>query len=174
MRALLAGVLLLLAACAAAPPRDARAARLDALFAGLRAAPDEAAARALEARIWALWLQTGDPAIDAPMARATAAMRAADFEGALAILEALSRSHPDYPEAWNQQATIHFALGRYEESLAAIARTLALEPRHFGALAGRGLIRLRQGDSALANRNFLEALKIDPFLRERALVQGGT
>jgi len=50
-----------------------------------------------------------------------------------------------------------------------IAKTLQLEPRHFGSLAGRAVIRLRQLKSALARQSIVEAMKYPPFLRERHL-----
>lgn len=77
---------------------------------------------------------------------------------------------PTFPEAWNQRATIHFLRGDYAQSLADVATTLELEPRHFGALAGRGIIRLRQGKSALAIQSIKAALAFHPFLRERTLI----
>jgi hypothetical protein len=44
---------------------------------------------------------------------------------------------------------------------------LALEPRHFGAIAGIGLIRIAKGEMREALAAFRRALAINPFLRER-------
>jgi hypothetical protein len=63
---------------------------------------------------------------------------------------------------------VRFHQQKYEASLEDIAETLVLEPRHFGALAGRAVIRLYQSKSALARQNIIEASKIHPYLKERA------
>ena len=95
-----------------------------------------------------------------------------DFNGAIEMLNRVIERAPDYPEAWNQRATVYFFQQEYEKSLEDVARTLELEPRHFGALAGRALIRLSQFKPALARQNVIEALKIHPYLPERKLFPG--
>src|SRR5262250_1215799 len=49
---------------------------LDFLFGALKAAPDEASARHVEARIWALWMQTPSDTAALLMSRAKQAMDA--------------------------------------------------------------------------------------------------
>jgi tetratricopeptide (TPR) repeat protein len=58
-------------------------------------------------------------------------------------------------------------MGEHDRSLADIDRVLALEPRHFGAIAGIGLIRIAKGEMREALAAFRRALAINPFLRER-------
>ena len=69
---------------------------------------------------------------------------------------------PELSEAWNKRATLYFMMGRYEESLADIDRVLDLEPRHFGALAGRGMIYRKQENYGAALEAFRRALAINP------------
>jgi Flp pilus assembly protein TadD len=74
---------------------------------------------------------------------------------------------PDWAEGWNKRATVYFMRGDHASSLADIDRVLALEPRHFGALAGQGLIRMAQGNYREALSAFRKALRHNPFLKER-------
>jgi len=103
------------------------------------------------------------------MQQAMRERRSYNFSGALKILNRVIDRTPDYAEAWNQRATVYFQQTEYEKSLQDIARTLELEPRHFGAMAGRALIRLRQNKPALAHQNILQALRLHPYLPERSL-----
>jgi tetratricopeptide (TPR) repeat protein len=64
--------------------------------------------------------------------------QSSSYDGALDILNKVIALKPDYPEAWNQRATIYFFKYEYEKSLEDVAKTLELEPRRFGALRGRG------------------------------------
>ena len=60
-----------------------------------------------------------------------------------------------------------YIMGEHDRSLADIDRVLALEPRHFGALAGIGLIRMDKGEYREALAAFRKALAVNPFLKER-------
>lgn len=162
----LATLFLALAPLAFGPPAvaDQEDPRLDGLFEELREANDPINARGTENAIWQLWIETDDPGAAKAMAAGIAALDARDFEGALAIYDGLVAQAPDYAEAWNKRATTHYLLGNYERSLADIERTLALEPRHFGALAGRGMVQLERGDPLAAIEAFEAALEINPNL----------
>jgi tetratricopeptide (TPR) repeat protein len=72
----------------------------------------------------------------------------------------------------NQRATIRYLLRDFEGSLADIDRVLALEPKHFGALSGQGLILMHQGKIEAGQLALRRAVAIDPFLSERALIMG--
>ncbi|NGP19418.1 tetratricopeptide repeat protein [Devosia aurantiaca] len=119
---------------------------LDSLFADLRSATDEASARAIADRIWQLWTHPDDPDL---AARVEAIIKGGGFAGPAAQLpqiEDLVTDYPDYAEAYNLRATANFLRGDYESALGDVAKTLELEPRHFGALAGRALIFHTQGN----------------------------
>lgn len=165
-------IALLLAATAigSAVAAESREARLDRLFEDLSNAETEAEARAVEDDIWKTWIKTGDQDIDMLMQQALDRRRNYDFAGALEVLDRLVQIAPEYAEAWNQRATVNFHLERYEDSLIDISRALKYEPRHFGALAGRGVVRFRQGRQALAYQNIIAAMQIHPFLKERFML----
>src|SRR6184192_1857862 len=123
---------------------------LDFLFGALKAAPDEASAKHVEARIWAIWLQTPSDTAALLMLRAKAAMDAQQSDVALKLLDAVIKLRPDYVEAWNRRATLYYLKNDYARSLEDIQQVLIREPRHFGALAGLGMIMQELGDDKRA------------------------
>lgn len=146
--------------------------KLDALFVELKNAENEAEARDTEEKIWLAWMESGDDKIDAMLRDAMRKRRSYDFEGSIEVLNKIIKLKPDFSEAWNQRATLYFFQKKYEESLIDIAKTLELEPRHFGSLAGRAVIRWRQAKPELARQNIIEAMKVHPFLKEQNMFPG--
>ncbi len=151
------------------PPAFSTDKDLSSLFQRLKQSADESSARQHENSIWLAWFKSGDAHVDEMMQQAMRKRRSYNFPAALEIINQVLTRQPDYAEAWNQRATVYFHLSEYEKSLEDIARTLELEPRHFGAMAGRAMIRLRQNKHALARQNVALALKIHPYLPERSL-----
>jgi tetratricopeptide (TPR) repeat protein len=137
---------------------------LDFLFGALKAAPDEASAKHVEARIWALWMQTSSDTAALLMSRAKAAMDAKNADVALKLLDSVIKLRPEYVEAWNRRATIYYLQNDYGRSLADIEQVLSREPRHFGALAGLGMIMQELGDDKRALDAFRKALAVNPHL----------
>jgi tetratricopeptide (TPR) repeat protein len=139
---------------------------LDFLFGALKAAPDETSAKHVEARIWALWLQTPSDTAALLMMRAKAAMDAQQIDVALKLLDAVVKLRPDYIEAWNRRATLYYLKNDYAHSLEDIQQVLSREPRHFGALAGLGMIMQDIGDEKRALDAFRKALAVNPHLEK--------
>jgi tetratricopeptide (TPR) repeat protein len=139
---------------------------LDFLFGALKAAPDEASAKHVEARIWAIWMQTPSDTAALLMLRAKAAMDAQQMDVALKLLDSIVKLRPDWTEAWNRRATLYYLQNDYARSLADIRQVLAREPRHFGALAGLGMIMQDLGDEKHALEAFRKALAINPHLEK--------
>ena len=148
-------------------PRAARGDRtknLDFLFEALKAAPDADAAKLVESRIWALWFASGSDTADLMMSRVKTATDAKDTKLALQLLDAVIELRPEYTEAWNRRATIHFSNKDYGKSLADIRQVLAREPRHFGALTGLGVIMQEFNEDKFALEAFRKALSVNPHL----------
>jgi tetratricopeptide (TPR) repeat protein len=139
---------------------------LDFLFGALKAAPDDASAKHVEARIWAIWMQTPSDTAALLMMRAKAAMDAQQMDVALKLLDAVVKLRPDYVEAWNRRATLHYLQNDYAHSLQDIEQVLVREPRHFGALAGLGMIMQDLGDEKRALDAFRKALAVNPHLEK--------
>jgi tetratricopeptide (TPR) repeat protein len=142
--------------------QEIREESLDRLFASLRKASGEQAAKATEEKIWELWSRSDSATAEVLLGQAVVAMGAADNAASLEILDRIIAAYPTYAEAWNKRATLHFMIGNYDTSLSDIAKVLDLEPRHFGALAGRGMIYQRQGKWSEALSAFREALSMNP------------
>ena len=147
-------------------PKGDRTKNLDFLFEALKAAPDADAAKLVEGRIWSLWLASGSDTADLLMSRVKTATEAKDTKLALQLLDAVIQLRPDYVEAWNRRATIHFADKDYSKSLADIRQVLAREPRHFGALTGLGVIMQEFNEDKLALEAFRRALAVNPHLQK--------
>jgi len=138
--------------------------RLDPLFRDLARNPPPRPANELEQLIWALWIGHEDRELAERMHKATKLIGTRRADEAVAALDALIAADPDWAEAWNKRATLHLLQQRDLESVRDIQRTLALEPRHFGAVCGFAQIALRRGQHAAALAAFETALRIDPHL----------
>lgn len=142
-------------------PSYAGAADLDELFSRLQAddLPDW---EQVEQQIWAEWSQSGSASMDLLLQRGREAMEDGNFEEAIDHFTALTDHAPDFAEGWNARATAYFQADRYELSIADIQRTLALNPRHFGALQGLGRILEELNDPENALVAYEMAFAIHP------------
>src|SRR5579871_439581 len=145
-------------------PKVDKTRNLDFLFGALKAAPDEASAKHVEAKIWAIWQQSPSDTVALLMTRAKAAMEAQNPDVALKLLDSVIKLRPDYVEGWNRRATLYYLRNDYARSLQDIEQVLAREPRHFGALAGLGMIMQDLGDEKRALDAFRKALAVNPHL----------
>ncbi len=124
---------------------------LDDLFARLQA-PDLSNWQLIEDEIYQRWSVSGSPAADFLLMRGREALEERDLGAAIEHLTALTDHAPDFAEGWNARATAYFRAGMFGPSIADVQRVLALNPRHFGALTGLGLMLEEMGefDDALA------------------------
>ncbi|MGA2793001.1 MAG: tetratricopeptide repeat protein [Roseiarcus sp.] len=146
------------------PPAQMRRQKLDDLFARLAASTDVAETNGLVLAIDRLQLDSGSNTGDFLMARAIAAIGTHSLETSLALLDKIVILQPDWAEAWNKRATVRHLAGDDQGSMADIAHVLILEPRHFGALSGMGMILERRGFRDEALRAYRRALEIAPQL----------
>lgn len=144
-------------------PEARRKQMLDALFERLHKAGDPEQAQAIAASIERIWLQSGSDTANLLMQRATASMQAQQYALALSLFDKLVALEPDWAEAWNQRATTRFLTGDTDGAMADIDKVMKLEPRHFGALAGMGMILQGEGLDKRALEIFKKALGIYPL-----------
>ena len=123
---------------------DAADSEVDLLFAQLLTADTETAQQ-IELRILEIWSDSGSPSMNLLLQRGRRAIAQRRHRAAIDHLTALTDHAPQFAEGWNARATAWFMMGRYELSMADIERTLALNDRHFGAMAGMAMILERRG-----------------------------
>ena len=121
--------------------------QLDDLFIALQASPSETQAANIEIEIWTRWGDHPyDPFANRQMKKGIELMNSGDLGAAEEVFSRIINSHPDFAEAWNKRATVRFFRGNDTGSASDILQVIKLEPRHFGALSGLGMIRVRAGD----------------------------
>jgi tetratricopeptide (TPR) repeat protein len=136
------------------------------LFARLREAPDKDSAELVAEAIDKIWMRSGSDTVDLLMSRALQMLQDKNFDVAIDILDSVVEIAPTYPEGWNQRATVFFLKRDFRRSLDDLRHVLALEPRHFKALNGLGLIMQEIGDKEAALKAFRHVLKLYPQLGE--------
>ncbi len=124
--------------------------------------PQEAAE--VDQRIWQLWLHSDDKAVNRLMAQGVIAMQRGALDRALDRFGEITRRAPDFAEGWNKRATVLYMMGRHRESVADVQQVLNLEPRHYGALSGLGLILVALGREEDALKWLRRALELNPYL----------
>jgi Flp pilus assembly protein TadD len=135
------------------------------------AKPDHKAWRRTEREILRVWSRSGSASMDLLLQRGRQAMRDGDHAAAIEHLTALVDHAPDFAEGWNARATAYYNAGQFGPAVDDIARTLALNPHHWGALSGLGMILEQTGRKEAALGAYRAALAIHPHLegiRERA------
>lgn len=150
-----------------APARaDQKDRQLGELFRKLEQARELTQAQVIENRIWTIWRLHGDPKVDRNMAAGILSMQRGALKKSLAAFGRVVEMAPDFAEGWNKRATVHYMMGSYAASVNDIQRTLDLEPRHFGALSGLGLILDAVGKGEAAVKVWERALVIHPNMPE--------
>ena len=140
--------------------------RLYELFDKLHACASAQYATPIEDEIWNVWMYDTHEGAELELDRACNDIAAHCFDIAETRLARLLKRRPDWAEAWNKFATLLYLVGRDDESVAAIHRTLEIEPRHFGAMCGLGEILRAQGESEAAALAFSMALRAHPLLED--------
>jgi len=143
---------------------DQKDPRLDDLFERLNATDAKAEASDITSEIWSIWIESGDGVSNELIRLGILAMQARRFDIALDHFDQLVNHEPRFAEGWNKRATVLYTVGRIQASIDDIQKVLALEPRHFGALAGLGMCYEVLGNDAAAVKAYVLALTANPHL----------
>ncbi|WP_374304155.1 tetratricopeptide repeat protein [Ferrovibrio sp.] len=139
---------------------------LDELFDKLQETQNPIEAKQLERKIWEAWGKSDSDTLEALMQGGVTVMEKGDYKRAVDIFSTVIELKPDFAEGYNKRATVRFLAGDYAGSVADIERTLQLEPRHFGALAGLAMIMERLDNLPEALRAYRRALAANPHLAD--------
>ena len=143
---------------------DQKDPRLEALFERLNANDIKADASEITSEIWSIWIESGDGISNELIRRGILAMQEQRLDIALDHFDQLVKHEPGFAEGWNKRATVLYTMGRIQASIDDIQKVLALEPRHFGALAGLGMCYEVLGNDAAAAKAYALALTANPHL----------
>ena len=136
---------------------------LDFLFSALLKAENQEQGDLITNEIWKRWLSVDNSEIRKLLSVGISAMNQNNLFVALNLFDKVVEKEPKFSEGWNKRATVYYLLGDYSNSIKDIQKTLQLEPRHFGAMAGLAGILLAQGDHETAEAVLKKTLSINPF-----------
>ena len=137
--------------------------RLNNLFKKLNETENQDEIRDLISDIWNIWYEVDDPKVIEYFEKGIQAMNLRNYPLAIRFFNNLIEEDPNFAEGWNKRATVHFIMGNFDQSMQDIIKTLELEPRHFGALDGMGLIFIHHGQFQQAIDVYDKMLEIFPF-----------
>ena len=134
---------------------------LDGLFSQLR---DEKVSdfETIEQDIWAEWRKSGSRSVDFLLQRGMSAMNEGRLRLAIKHFTTVTEQAPEFAEGYNMRATAYFMMQEFGLSVADIETTLQLEPRHFGAMSGLGMILEQTGRPKQALSIYQKVLEVHP------------
>ncbi|WP_233141363.1 tetratricopeptide repeat protein [Haematobacter missouriensis] len=124
--------------------------------------PQNTAWQRTESDLQREWSRSGSASMDLLLQRGRDAMETGDTQEAIEHLTALTDHAPDFAEGWNALASAYFQAGKFGPAVDDIRRTLALNPNHYGALSGLGMILEDMGYDASARDAYRAAQAIHP------------
>ncbi len=160
----LAAGMLVLASTSLLATADQNDPRLDNLFAQLQAETEAEAGDRITGEIWAVWREHEDQSINSLLGQGVLLMSRGSLSEAVVIFSRIIEKDPQFAEGWNKRATAYYFMGELDKSAADVHETLLLEPRHFGAIAGMGLILMGTKRYEAAVTAFEKALEVNPHL----------
>jgi len=155
---------LILLAYSLASPADQNDPALDGLFERLAITTSDEEASNITHEIWQRWTANDDPNVSQLMQIGIRALNYSTYRKALQSFDRVIEIAPGFAEGWNKRATLYYHIKEYRRSIDDIKKTLRLEPRHFGAWSGLGLVSIAQENYSGALAAFKKALSINPHI----------
>ena len=136
--------------------------RLNYLFEKLIIAENDIEINKITNQIWKIWNEIDDPKVTRLFETGVQMISLGFYKRSIDYFNKVIISKPNFAEAWNKRATAHFMMGNFDLSMEDISQTLLLEPRHFGALDGMGLIFIHLNEHEKAIEIYDKMLEIFP------------
>ena len=144
---------------------DERKIELDKLFNDLKV-DNASLSFEIEQKIWKLWsTHPNDQKLTIMLAKGSDLVNNQKLDEAINVFSKVIELDPEWAEAWNKRATVLYLIGEYQKSQNDIDKVLNLEERHFGALAGQGLVNLELKNYEKAIMSYQKAKKIYPTMK---------
>ena len=147
-----------------AGPADQNDPALDSLFDRLATTSSAEEASDISNEIWQRWSANDNSDVSQLMEIGIRALNYSTYRKALRSFDRVIEMAPQFAEGWNKRATLYYHIREYRRSIDDIKETLRLEPRHFGAWSGLGLVSLAQENYPGALVAFKKALSINPHI----------
>ncbi|CAM9758014.1 unnamed protein product [Discosporangium mesarthrocarpum] len=144
---------------------------IDLLFLLLQTAADRELAKLAEGFIWSSWTVHDDEGVMRLMDEATKLSNARKLDRSNAALDKVLKLDPTHAEAFNRRATNHHFSGSYGKAEEDIQRVLEFEPRHFGALNGLGLVKMKMKNYEGALQAFRRTIRVNPLFENEVMTQ---
>ena len=155
---------LILLAYSLASPADQNDPALDDLFERLAVTTSDKEGSDITHEIWQRWTANSNSDVSQLMQIGIRALNYSTYRKALRSFDRVIEMAPGFAEGWNKRATLYYHIKEYRRSIDDIKETLRLEPRHFGAWSGLGLVSIAQENYAGALAAFKKALSINPHI----------
>ena len=119
-----------------------------------------------EQKIWKLWSThpTNDK-LTARLEEGSQFVRDQNYLKAIDVFTEVINLDKNWAEAWNKRATVFYLIGEFQDSQNDIDKVLTLEKRHFGALAGQGLVNIQLKNYEKAIKSYEQAQEIYPAMK---------
>ena len=117
-------------------------------------------------QIWILWsTHPTDQKLTSMLDEGSILVQDQKLNKAIKVFTEVIKMDPSWAEAWNKRATVYYMIGEFQKSQNDIDKVLELEERHFGALAGQGLVNIQLKNYEKAILSYKKAQEIYPSMQ---------
>ena len=125
----------------------------------------------IEEKIWTLWsTHPTNKNLTLMLDKGTKLVQNQNLNKAIMVFTEVIKIDPSWAEAWNKRATVYYMIGEYKKSQKDIDKVLELEERHFGALAGQGLVNIQLKNYEKAIKSYKKAKDIYPSMQSAEIM----
>ncbi len=117
-------------------------------------------------QIWSLWsTHPTDEKLTSILDEGSRLVQDRQLARAISVFTEVIELDPTWAEAWNKRATVFYMVGEFDKSQDDIDKVLELEKRHFGALAGQGMVNIQLKNYDKAKRSYQKVQEIYPAMK---------